>query len=144
MGQYSDLPALKKYMDVKEIVELTDDYNTGQIVIEIVDSKIAISDNTINGYLQGRYPINLTGSDIPLQLKDIGVKITAYELYKRRLALTLPDQIKDGYKTCIKTLEKIQAGKISPFPKSKEPVAVFCNKTSSDRVYNSTVLDQMP
>ena len=120
------------------IVQLTDDYNTNSICDEIVNDAISQADTLIDAYLRGRYPDEMT-SDIPGFIADISTKLTAYNLYRRKLTLTMPDAILNDYKTCMSMLKDIQSGKITPWPATQEPSVIVSNCTSSTKTYNSTV-----
>lgn len=136
---YTSLAELKKYMPATQIEQLTDDHGTGSIVTEIVDEAIAQAQKLIDAHLKGRYPDDIADVDVPALIQDIATKLTAYNLYRRKLFETLPESISKDYKYCIKTLEKIQAGKLTPFPEADEPTVIKTNKTSASRIYDSTL-----
>jgi len=138
---YSDLQDLLKYMPRKVIEQLTDDDNIGDINEEIVDDIISQSDNLIDSFCRGRYPVEMDDADVPDMINDLSVKLTAYKLYARRLITTLPETIAKDYQYCMTQLKAIQSGKLSPWPVASNPVVFVTNKTSTDKIYNSTVLD---
>jgi len=123
------------------IVQLTDDYNTNTIEQEIIDDAINQADVLIDVYLRGRYPAAIDEADVPAFIQDISTKLTAYNLYRRKLSLTMPDAIMNDYKTCMSILKDIQSGKMTPFEVVNEPTVVKSNKTSTSRTYNTTVLN---
>jgi len=136
---YTTLANLKKHIPAKQIEQLTDDHGTGSIVQEVVDDSIATAQEEIDGYMKGRYPDDIEDSDLPPMIIDIATKLSAYNLYARKLNATMPAAIEMKYKNAIKQLEKIQAGKISPFPEADEPTVIKSNKTATDRTYTSDV-----
>ena len=123
------------------IRQLTDDSGSGVIDEAIVDELIDMAQKFIDGFLQGRYPADMDDEDVPAMITDICTKVTAYNLYRRKLQLTLPETIVEDYKFAVKQLTKIQEGKISPFVTASEPAVVVTNKTSLTRDYTSTVWD---
>jgi len=138
---YCSLTDLKKYMPANIIEQLTDDDGIGEINEEVVNNAISQAQVTIDGFCRGRYPAEMSDSDVPDMINDICTKLTAYILYQRRLITTLPETIKDGYKYSISTLKQIQSGAISPWPVASNPVVFKSDKTSSDRIFSRTVWD---
>lgn len=137
---YTTLVNLKKYIPPEIIRQLTDDSGSGVIDEAIVDELIDMSQTFIDGFLQGRYPAEMGDADVPAMITDICTKVTAYNLYRRKLQLTLPETIMEDYKFAVKQLTKIQEGKISPFATANEPLVVVGNKTSTTRDYTSDYL----
>lgn len=138
---YTTLVELKKFLPEHIIVDLTDDYNTNTIEGEITDEAIAQAQTTIDTYMRGRYPNEISDADVPDFIQDMATKIAVYNLYRRKLDLTMPDTINDDYKDTLKMLRDIQSGKLTPFPAADEPVIIVSNKTSDSRTYSSSVLD---
>ena len=138
---YTNLVNLKKYMPPEIIRQLTDDSGSGQIDTDIVDEMIDSAQKFIDVFLSGRYPADMDDADVPEMITDICTKLTAYNLYRRKLQLTLPETISKDYAMCITILKKIQAGKLTPFPVASEPTVVVGNKTATSKDYTSTVWD---
>lgn len=136
---YSTIEDLKKIMRESEIIELTDDRNTGNVDTLVVDDAIAQADALIDSFMRGRYPAEIPEGEVPAMISDISTKLAAYNLYGRGTMLTLPESIKDGYKWCTKILLKIQDGTISPFPAVNEPLIIKTNKTAESKIYNDAV-----
>jgi phage gp36-like protein len=134
---YTSLVELKKYMPSETILQLTDDANVGSICDEIVDEAISQAQVMIDGYLKGRYPDDIADADVPALIQDIATKLAAYNLYRRKLATTLPEALSTDYKYAISVLKDIQSGKITPFPVADEPVVIKSNKTSDSKYYNT-------
>lgn len=138
---YSNLTILKSYLPSSTIEQLTDDDNIGEIQDDIVNEAIANAQVTIDGYCRGRYPADMDDDDVPDLITDITTKLTAYNLYRRRLITTLPETISKDYAFCLTTMRAIQSGKISPWPAADEPVIIKTNKTAASTIYNQAVWD---
>ena len=130
---YSSLVDLKNYIPEDTIIQLSDDNDTGDVDTEKTDDCIRRADDFINAHLEGRYTLPL--ATVPIYIRDISAKLAIYFLYKRSLALTLPEAVKEDYDYAVKALYKIQQGKINPFATSEEPVFFKTNKHYSDRVF---------
>lgn len=139
MSIYCTLIDIKKYVPEHVVVQLTDDYGTNSIETEITDDAIDQAGNLIDTYMRGRYEAEMAEADVPAFINDMAVKISVYNLYRRKLSLTMPDAIYTDYKNCLQMLKDIQAGKLTPFPSTSEPTVIRSNKTSSSRTYSSTV-----
>ena len=135
---YSTLVNLKCYIPADIIRQLTDDNNVGTIITETVDDAINQADNLIDAYLRSRYPADMLDADVPEFISDISTKLTAYNLYRRKLQTTLPEAILNDYKTSISLLKDIQSGKITPFSAGHEPAVVVSNVTSATKEYSKT------
>jgi len=136
---YSTISDLKKYMEPEIIRQLTDDNNTGEIDTKIVYDCISQADNLIDSFLRGRYPADMEVSDVPGLISDISTKLAAYNLYRRKMQLTLPETISKDYKFCVDMLRDIQSGKVSPFPIESEPSIILTNKTAEDKQYSPSL-----
>lgn len=128
---------MKKRLPAHVIEQLTDDHGTGSIVTEIVDDAIATAQEEIDGYLKGRYPDDIDDADVPAMIQDIATTLACYNLYARKIELTMPKTLETKYKNAISQLVRIQSGKISPFPTVDEPVVIRCNKDSDSKIYDS-------
>jgi len=139
---YSTLKDLKLYMSEDIIIQLSDDRETGDLDVLVVDDCIERADTFIDGFLNGRYPSSIPEGEVPNQISDISTKLTAYNLYRRRMQTVLPEAISKDYKLVIKMLGKIQDGSISPFPSTVEPQVIITNKTAASRDYTARVWDK--
>ena len=122
-----------------QLIELTDDNDTGGVDTEKLNEAIRKSDDFIDGHIRGRYDLPLV--TVPALIRDISIKMAVYFLFRRSLLLTLPESIKEDYKYCLDTLLKIQSGKVSPFESSAEPAFFGTNKATSDNQMNSITTD---
>lgn len=136
---YTTLENIKKRLPAHVVEQLTDDHGTGSIVTEIVDDAISTAQEEIDGYLKGRYPDDIADVDLPPMIIDIATTLSCFNLYARKIELTMPDALQLKYKNAVKQLEKIQAGKISPFPEGDEPTVIRSNKDEDSKVYDSTL-----
>lgn len=139
---YTNLTNLKKFMPSVTIEQLTDDNGVGEIQTEIIDDAISTAQQLIDGFMKGRYPDDIDDDDVPELITDIATKLTAFNLYRRTLATTLPEPIKMEYQTCMKQLKAIQEGKLSPFPAISEPEIFVSNKDSDSRIFNEALWDK--
>ena len=138
---YTTIELIRTEMTNEELVQVTDDNNTGEVDTTIVTQMINNAHNEVLGILRGRYPDDYDADEIPLQVKNIETKIAVYNLFKRRLRNNMPDPAVSEYKQAVKDLKEIQKGSISPFEAEDEPEAIKTNKTSSDKVYDSDKWD---
>ena len=52
-------------MPAKTIEQLTDDHNTGDIIVEVVDDVIIMAHEEIDRYLKWRYPEDIADEELP-------------------------------------------------------------------------------
>lgn len=143
---YCNLDDIKQVTSEAELIQLTDDNNTGIVNETIVNATISYAETTINGYISSRYTLPL--SEIPELIKTFAVDLSIYRLHSRRFMLDMPESLEVRYKNVIKELEKIQKGTISlniKEPDNTEKVAdhneFYCSKTSEDRLFPKSILD---
>jgi len=91
----------------KEILELTDRTNTGNIDATVVGRALADADARINGYLQVRYVLPLASA--PAVLVGIASDIARYYLFDDKAT----DQVTQRYKDAIKFLQDVASGAAS-------------------------------
>ena len=144
---YCTLNDIKQLTSEAELIQLTDDDDTGIINESIVNSAISYAETTINGYISSRYTLPL--SEIPELIKTFSVDLSIYRLHSRRFMLDMPESLEIRYKNIIKELEKIQKGMINlniKEPDNTEKVAdhneFYCSKTSEDRLFPKSLLDK--
>lgn len=137
---YTDLATINKARPLKLLIQLSDDNNTGQVDTCVVDQAIADAKATIDAYNNGRYPIDIPDGDVPPFITMIATDIALYHLYKRKLAMTMPDSLQKCYDDALKFLQKGQEGKISPFPESDSPQRVVV--VTRPRTFTSSTLSQ--
>jgi phage gp36-like protein len=99
-----------KNLTETQLIQLTDDDNTGSVDSTKVTEAIEKADAVIDGYCAQRYTVPFT--DVPPIIEAISVDIAIYNLYSRRVG-TMPDIRKNKYENAIKMLKDIEAGRIS-------------------------------
>ena len=144
---YCNLDNIKQVISEAELIQLTDDNNTGVINENIVNSAISYAETTINGYISSRYSLPL--SETPELIKTFAIDLSIYRLHSRRFMLDMPESLEVRYKNIIRELEKIQKGTISlniKEPDNTEIVAdnseYYCNKTYEDKLFPRSELDK--
>lgn len=131
MSAYSAAADINNWIPAEVVRQLTDDNDTGNTDVEKLNDCIRRAGAYIDSWLIGRYDVPVP-APIPDMINDISTKLTIYYLYKRSLALTIPDPIADDYKTACRTLVDIQRGRVNPFPVAENPVIFRSNKTGID------------
>lgn len=91
----------------KELIQLTDKENIGQLDPDVITSAIADADSLIDGYLGGRYGLPI--QPVPRSLARIACEVCRYYLYEN----LAPDEVKDRYNEAVKTLKAISKGEMS-------------------------------
>lgn len=123
------------------LIELTNDDPEGTSVdTDILEAVQSGADGIIDGYLASRYEVPL--STVPVMIRELSKDITAYKLYQRR-TLEIPETISALYKNAIKLLQDISTGVVSLGVSSvPDNSKIRVNKTSDDRLFNKSTLDQ--
>ena len=94
-----------------ELIQLTDDADTGLVNTDVVDDIISEADELIDGFLRHRYDLPL--SPVPGLLTGIAVDLCVYALYQRRAHVDTPETIIAGHKNAMKLLASIQRGELT-------------------------------
>lgn len=108
---YCIVDDIKQAITEQELINLTDETSSGQIVTAIVQAAIDSTASLIDGYLRGEYEVPYTGEDTPI-LKQINVDLTVYELYTRRNYQATSEAIMTRYNNAIKRLKDLEAGTV--------------------------------
>lgn len=135
---YSSITDIIKAIPESNLIQLTDDANSGTVDNSIVDAAIAEADATINGFLQERYPVPLL--PVPELIKSISVDLAVFKLYTRRFEMETPEGIRDRYKNAIKLLEMIQNGKVVIGSGGLNHI-YRTNKKEQDKIFGKDLLD---
>lgn len=139
---YCAIDDIKNICTDADLIQLSNDDPAATVIDTTrVDGAIGNASETIDGYLRGRY--NLPLSVTSKLLSKLAVDISIYELYRRRFTGTMPDQVKESYKTALKMLEQIQKGTISLGIESTgtvTPGLFQTNKTPEDRIFGKDTL----
>ncbi len=141
---YCTAEDLTERLSNDELIQLTDDAGTGVVNQDIVSRAISAAQDTIDGYLRGRYTVPLVS--VPGLIKNIAADLTAYKLFKRRNQLVVNEAKELMYKKAVAQLKDIQAGVIlletaagaalPPKPLMKT------NKRPSDRIFDKSKLEE--
>ena len=107
---YCQVSDIQMVAPAQDLVDLTDDANTGTMDEAIVTQYISDASELIDDYLRGRYQLPFTTA--PGLLLRICRAITLYELYSRRIRLNPPEAIVSGDKRARDLLLRIQKGEI--------------------------------
>jgi len=104
----SDLVPLR--MTTKDLTELTDDDNTGQINAAIVTAALEEASGRVESYCRQRYVTPLQQSD---DVKSLTLDITVYLLFSRRRETTIGETVQQRFDQAIAFLKDIAAAKAS-------------------------------
>lgn len=139
--KYIDTDYLKLRVDESIIKELLD-------ITDITDDKVttAISDAelTVDDYISKFYELPL--SVVPVVIKGIVLDLAVHNIYQYRYDNKLPEHIEKKYYSAINYLKSIENGehKIEGLDvKSVNKFKIISNKTSDDKIFNSTKLSQI-
>jgi phage gp36-like protein len=104
----SDLVPLR--MTTKDLTELTDDDNTGQINTAIVTAALEEASGRVESYCRMRYITPLQQSD---DVKALTLDIAVYLLFSRRRETTIGETVQQRFDQAIAFLKDIAAAKAS-------------------------------
>jgi phage gp36-like protein len=97
-------------MTTKDLTELTDDDNTGQINAAIVTAALEEASGRVESYCRQRYVTPLQQSD---DVKSLTLDITVYLLFSRRRETTIGETVQQRFDQAIAFLKDIAAAKAS-------------------------------
>ena len=138
---YSTDADLYERMDQSLVIQLTDDDNTGSVDQTVLDDKRETCHELVNSYLRGRYPVPMAPA--PAILADIEADLLVKKLYQRRPNMDIPEPVQDSYDEAMAQLKDISRGiiELEDVP-SQGAESIKTNKTSSDRIFPGSRLDQ--
>jgi len=99
-----------KQITEEQLIQLTDDNDTGSVDTAIVNDAILKADNVIDGYCAQRYTVPF--SVVPGIIREISIDLALYHLFSRRVQ-TIPKLRETRYENTMKLLKDIEAGRIS-------------------------------
>ncbi|MRR56959.1 MAG: DUF1320 domain-containing protein [Deltaproteobacteria bacterium] len=126
----------------EDLIELTDDTDTGAVDQANVDKAIAHADELIDGYLRGRYTLPL--DPVPGLIRTLAAVITLRRLYGRRPRLKIPEALADDYKNALKLLENIQKGLVTlgaATPGEELPTDAVSQVKAPARIFTDELLE---
>lgn len=107
---YCNLDDIKKMLPEANLVQLTDDEQSGVINEDRIGEAIEQAEGEIDSYLQGRYAVPI--SPVPSLINKLAVDIAIYNLYSR-IPEEIPSTRAERYKNAVRILEGIAKGLIS-------------------------------
>lgn len=133
---------LRLRMSNEQLIQLTDDANTGSYNQDMVTAAIAAAQEEIDGYLRGRLALPL--NPVPPLITSVASALAAYDLFRRRFNTECPDSVRADYKDAIAKLEKIQTGMItiSAAATASGQGLPKVNKTRRDRIFSKDRLSE--
>lgn len=117
MGNYIVKADILKQITDADLIELTDDNNTGLVDDAIVDGAIINAEGEVDGYLAKRYatPVN----PIPDIVKAFTVDVAIHRIYGRRQGA--PEDIEKRYSNAIRFFRDVSKGVVTLGVKVPEP-----------------------
>ena len=107
---YSTQADIEKRIPSTDLAELTNDTDGSSVVTANVDEAIALADALINSFLRGKHEVPL--STVPDLIREFSVTISIYNLYQRRIDLSIPEVLQSGYKDALKQLGMVRDNKL--------------------------------
>lgn len=107
MSSYISQADLLSKVSNAQLIQLTDDAQSGSIDATKVTQSIDEAESEVNGYVATRHSVPLS-SPIPQLIKTLAVDIAIYKLYSRRQRV--PESVRKAYEDAIKKLEGISKG----------------------------------
>lgn len=132
----ADLVPLR--MTQKELLQLTDDTNTGEINASIVSAVLEEASGKVDSYCRNRYVTPLQASD---SVKGLTLDIATWLLFSRRRNIKMAETVDSRYQAAMQFLKDISAGKAQldqptgdpPQASSAGPVIASSRQIPEDR-----------
>lgn len=126
---YSTLSDLQNYIQKSQLIQLSNDDPDANVVnVAIVNDAIRRADNLIDSNLKGRFDLPLV--TVPESIRDLSIRITTYNLFRRSLTTEVPKSLAADYETDKAQLEAIKTGHFNPFETKDNPFWFRSNKTN--------------
>ncbi len=109
MGNYIAKADILKQLPEADLIQLTDDDDTGSVNDAIVDGAITDSEGEVDGYLASRYSTPVT--PVPNIVKAFTVDIAIHRLYGRRQGAT--EDIEKRYNNAIRFFKNVSTGVVT-------------------------------
>lgn len=97
-------------VDLRTLIQLTDDGGLGEIDQAVLARAIADADATIDAFLQGRYSVPLAAT--PDKIRQVSADVAIFNLFSRRDEAT-PESRRDRYQEAMRFLDQVAAGAVS-------------------------------
>ncbi|MFO6448921.1 gp436 family protein [Erythrobacter sp. NE805] len=105
MSIFADLDAMQARFEARDLIQLSDHENTGDLVPARIEDKLSSADALITGYIARRHRNTAQFAGNPI-LRDIACDYAFYLLWRS----DAPDWVIDRKKAALKQLEQIAAG----------------------------------
>jgi phage gp36-like protein len=110
MSQYTNQQSVNGQIQMKDLITLTDDTNTGQLDSGILNQVIANASGVVDMYCANLYGAQLPFSPVPASVANMALILTCYLLYERREVPFEQNKFASRYKSIISFLEKVNTG----------------------------------
>jgi len=107
---YASIDDLKSLLSEQELIDLTDDEESGVVNDEIVNKAIEDASAEVDAFLIGRYEVPIL--PVPKVIRKLCVDIAIYNLFSRRLQDEIPENVRKRYEDAISLLKMIANGQI--------------------------------
>lgn len=104
---YATQQDMETRFGLAELVQLTDDDNTGEVVQSKLDTALADADQAINGYVAKTYAVPLT--PVPSQVTRWACDIARYFLHRDGV----PELVEKNYKDALVALKDVAKGTLT-------------------------------
>lgn len=133
---YCILADIQEQIPESDLIQLTDDSDTGAVDTTVTDRAIADADAEINGYCAERYAVPF--SPVPDIVRKFSVDICIYNLFSRRQGAG--EDRRNRYNDAIRFLQNVAKGLVtlgvdSPAETTQDTVSVSTSK--SDRIFST-------
>ena len=136
---YSTLDDLKRRLSEGELVQLTDDHNTGLIDQGLVDSVISEVDRLIDSYLMNQVAVPL--STVPPLIQGVSADLALFRLFLRRGG-AVRDEVKELYRQGLQTLVDLARGVKSLAEPGQKAAPRAVRVAAPDAQFNASLLDR--
>lgn len=107
---YGSLDELKKLIPESELIQLTDDENTGAVNDAVILELVSGVDELIDSHLRGRFALPL--DPVPPLIRKIALDLYVYEIYGHRPVFGIPESIEKKRTAQMKVLASIRSGEL--------------------------------
>ena len=127
-------------MSEETLRQITDDSNSGEPDVSIINDKILEVSRLIDSYLAGRYTTPVTAAADILLLRPLAVSLTVCDLHQRRIGLDYSDSLSERRRNAMKQLEHIQRGIVKLASGSSATAPAYYRTTRRNRVFDDDTL----
>lgn len=145
---YTTSEYLASCFDPADLLDLTDDENSGSVNTDVVQWAIDKAEDEVTGYLTGVYTLPL--STIPAKLKQVATDIAIYNLYYRRDKFHISESIEKTYDRALQYFAALRKGTLDLFTKEDETTKgvstgiVIQHQPGRKRLFPDTLVNKMP